>query len=432
MRRHDNANRRHPRPANTHAVPWLSHPPRSRLPDTPASFSSLAALISNLNRRHQAPATTQGGPWLHQQPRSRHLDTKTALPSPSVAATIIPWLASRTQHPSTLWTLDTRNTHARPPTTPAKAVSQHSTEDLQHLVCFYQKASRAESTWVNIDGTARRYTEFTDERYLPAFPVTAIPLAMFMVNYCHVQGHTSRSLSGIQSCLKTYSTQNGHAWLTPEHERIIREVRKGLANHDHSVPLRKLPITSAIINKLRTRTMDLRRPDDHQLLVMCLVAHNGLLRGTELCLINRQDVHRTASGFSVYIHKSKSNKQGHREEVVYPHFDGTAASVIDLHLSRTQHLNHKALFVNFETQRRMTKAIFSTAIRAKLHQAGYPSGSYSAHSFRSGGATDLFHNNCPPLYIKMHGRWKSDTFQIYIRDNPEARAAQLATAFAAC
>jgi integrase len=267
---------------------------------------------------------------------------------------------------------------------------------------------------------------------MPTFPVTVIPFAMYMVNYCHVQGNTSRSLSGMQSSLKTYSTQNGHAWLSPDHKRIIREVRKGLANHDHSVPLRKLPITSAIITKLRLHTMDLSHADDHQLYVMCLVAHNGLLRGSELCKLNRKDVHRMATGFALHIHKSKANKGGPREVVVYPNFAGSAASVLDSHLAQTQHLKQKPLFINLQTRKRMTKAEFSTALRAKLHRAGYPAGSYSAHSFRAGGATDLFHNNCPPLYIKMHGRSKSDTFHIYIRDNPDARAAQLAHAFAAC
>jgi hypothetical protein len=383
----------------------------------------------NASHRHPVPAHTHAIPWLHQQPLGRSLDTTTRRSLPP-AVPLIPWLANSNQHQH--WTLDTRRSLSAPPATPAKAATQHSTQDLQQLVSFYHKASRADTTWVNIDGTARRYTQFTDARYLPAFPVTAIPLAMFMVNYCHVQGHTSRSLSGIQSCLKTYSNQNGHAWLTPDHERIIREIRKGLANHDHSVPLRKLPITSAIVNKLRTHTMDLSRADDHQLHVMSLVAHNGLLRGSELCKLNRKDVYRTATGFAVHIHKSKANKGGPREVVVYPNFQGSAASVLDDHLSQTQHLGCKALFVNLQTRKRITKAEFSNALRAKLQRAGYPAGSYSAHSFRAGGATDLFHNNCPPLYIKMHGRWKSDTFQIYIRDNPDARAAQLALAFAAC
>jgi hypothetical protein len=54
-----------------------------------------------------------------------------------------------------------------------------------------------------------------------------------------------------------------------------------------------------------------------------------------------------------------------------------------------------------------------------------------AHSFRSGGATDLFHNNCRPLYIKFQGRWKSDAYTIYIRDHPEKRSTEIAKAFTA-
>lgn len=337
-------------------------------------------------------------------------------------------LKANPRHPAGLWT----RAGLYPGCPPRHTSHTARPRDVHQLVGFYQKASHAESTWVNIDGWARRYTGFTQQHGFPAFPVTAIPLAMYMVNYCHHLGHTSRSLSGMQSSLKTYSTQNGHAWLTPDHERIIREVRKGLANHYHSVPLRKLPITSAIITKLRTTTMDLNNAEDRQLLVMCLVAHKCLLRGKELCALNRVDVQTTATGFSLYVHKSNSNKQGHREEVGYPTFEGSAASVMGQHLTQTQHIHHQALFVNLHTNERMTKAVFSTAIRAKLQRAGYPSGSYSAHSFRSGGAMDLFHNNCPPLYIKMHGRWKSDTFHIYIRDNPEARAALVAAAFQAC
>ena len=383
------------------------------------------------SHRRPVPAPSHAIPWLHQPPISQSSDTTTPTRSPSQAAAVMPWLTNHNQHQPRL-TLVTHLVSATQHSTPTKAASPHTTRDLQHLVGVYQKASRADCTWSNIAGWAKRFTGFAHEHKFPAFPVTVIPLAMYMVNYCHVQGHTSRSLSGMQSSLKTYSTQNGHAWLAPDHERVIREVRKGLANHDHSVPLRKLPITSTIITKLRMSSMDLSHAADHQLYVMCLVAHNGLLRGSELCKLNRNDVFRTATGFSVHVHKSKANKGGPREVVVYPNFEGSAASVLDKHLALTQHLKHKALFVNLQTHQRMAKKDFSNALRAKLQYAGYPAGSYSAHSFRAGGATDLFHNNCPPLYIKMHGRWKSDTFHIYIRDNPDARAAQLALAFKAC
>lgn len=79
----------------------------------------------------------------------------------------------------------------------------------------------------------------------------------------------------------------------------------------------------------------------------------------------------------------------------------------------------------------MTKPSFHIIVRQRLAAAGYASESYSAHSFRSGGATELYHNNCRPLYIKFQGRWKSDAYIIYIRDHPDKRSEEVAKAFKA-
>ena len=56
---------------------------------------------------------------------------------------------------------------------------------------------------------------------------------------------------------------------------------------------------------------------------------------------------------------------------------------------------------------------------------------FAGHSYRSGGATDLWESNrCRPLTIKLHGRWKSDAYRLYIRDNPAKTAAEVAKALA--
>jgi hypothetical protein len=41
---------------------------------------------------------------------------------------------------------------------------------------------------------------------------------------------------------------------------------------------------------------------------------------------------------------------------------------------------------------------------------------YSGHSFRAGGATDLFTARVPYNIIKKFGRWKSDAAMKYYRD----------------
>eukprot|EP00952_Eustigmatos_sp_NYUAD-ZCMA_P011461 46538-Eustigmatos_ZCMA.PRE.1 len=49
---------------------------------------------------------------------------------------------------------------------------------------------------------------------------------------------------------------------------------------------------------------------------------------------------------------------------------------------------------------------------------------------RAGGATDLWVSGCRPETIKRHGRWRSDTFLIYICDNIDVRRAEVVAAFA--
>jgi hypothetical protein len=56
------------------------------------------------------------------------------------------------------------------------------------------------------------------------------------------------------------------------------------------------------------------------------------------------------------------------------------------------------------------------------------SSNYSLHSFRAGGATDLFKVGVPYPKIQKYGRWKSDAALVYYRDEIEI-AASAAVAF---
>lgn len=65
------------------------------------------------------------------------------------------------------------------------------------------------------------------------------------------------------------------------------------------------------------------------------VVHDGLVHGSELCALDRQDVIKTASSFILHIHKSKSNKSGPRKEVIIPNYgQGSAYHVLDTFLTQ--------------------------------------------------------------------------------------------------
>ena len=77
----------------------------------------------------------------------------------------------------------------------------------------------------------------------------------------------------------------------------------------------------------------------------------------------------------------------------------------------------------------ISKPTLVAIARELLSKAGYPVKSYSSHSYRSGGATDLWNSQrCRPLTIKLYGRWKSDAYLFYTRDNPVRTAAEVAQA----
>lgn len=87
------------------------------------------------------------------------------------------------------------------PSTPAKADSQPTMQALQHLVGFYQKASQqtAPGKYPRV-GTP--VYQVRPRAQLLGVPVTFIPLVMYLVNYCHVHGHTSQALAGRKAASK--------------------------------------------------------------------------------------------------------------------------------------------------------------------------------------------------------------------------------------
>ena len=65
----------------------------------------------------------------------------------------------------------------------------------------------------------------------------------------------------------------------------------------------------------------------------------------------------------------------------------------------------------------VTRTEAGHAIKALASAAGLNPDNYHTHSLRAGGATTLAHKRVPDRLIKQAGRWRSDTYRDYIRDN---------------
>ena len=72
-------------------------------------------------------------------------------------------------------------------------------------------------------------------------------------------------------------------------------------------------------------------------------------------------------------------------------------------------------------------AKYNTLLKVAAGLAGWDPRSYSLHSLRAGAATSAANSGVPPYMIKLLGRWKSDAYQVYVRNPKEglARAQSL-------
>ena len=304
-------------------------------------------------------------------------------------------------------------------------------------------AALEESTRHALDSNKRCYTIFCRSARVQSFPVTYRSLALFLVQYCKWFGHTARSIPTILSHLKRANRQYSSEWL--DHESLCRlaDLTTALKKKDTNKSKQKLPITHQVMDAIQA-VADMTKYPDFQHVVMSRVARDALLRGAELTSMRIGEItwNHDRSQATIAIHGSKAHKRVHEPERITITDYGQSSGVAYLReYFRAMRLDEKAPAFplwpltehNGEIKWNvpLSKQEFIKRARVLLAKAGYPPLQYAGHSYRSGGTTDLWDSNrCRPLTIKLHGRWKSDAYRLYIRDNPAKTAEEVANAMA--
>ncbi len=65
----------------------------------------------------------------------------------------------------------------------------------------------------------------------------------------------------------------------------------------------------------------------------------------------------------------------------------------------------------------VTRHTFQTLLKSVLAKSGFAPDRYSAHSFRIGAATTAANKGLSEQQIKTLGRWSSDAYALYVRNN---------------
>jgi integrase len=313
------------------------------------------------------------------------------------------------------------------------------------------------------------------------FPATRESLASYSAYYVSIQGHKEESLTSIFSSIRYYHRDHGLPWINDSEAFFVSAVRKGLQK-TQSNPGRtpKYALTTYRIDKIRTQ-LDLNQFAHLELLTLLRIGHDSLLRTGELLKLRWEDItfrqEATAAPYpqealglnsrrssqstelsaprppaaplnsptggysvSIYIHKSKMNKKGPPEQVLIP-FYGLTSSPMLLRLYQQTYAQQRSqlygptawLFPSWSgpLDTALGEPLSKTSLRRTLALFLEPTESpHSGYSLRSGGATDLFENGVAESLIKQQGRWASDAYRLYIRDNPKFQSQRLAAAFA--
>jgi hypothetical protein len=77
----------------------------------------------------------------------------------------------------------------------------------------------------------------------------------------------------------------------------------------------------------------------------------------------------------------------------------------------------------FDFKKTASGTWFRGRIKREVDKVGLDPHYYSGHSFRAGGATDLFVARVPYPIIKKKGRWLSDVAMVYYRDDDDIEEA---------
>lgn len=279
----------------------------------------------------------------------------------------------------------------------------------------------------------RRYISFCREFHLRPFPASRTTLHLYAAHWV-TSGRAHTTIASIFSAIKNVHRAHLWTWLDEESKAWLQQFMVGIRKSFPHEPKRKMPLTISILRAI-TAKADLSNTQEAQYITMAFLAHDGLLRACELLQLRLADVTWERGRIRLRVRDSKANKLSGRPEHVYIYpsewrLCGYSALKAYWRRMQGQHgCRTDFLFPSASPSAPMPKKAWIDYIHRKLATAGINPQAYSGHSFRSGGATDLWDGQCRPRVIQLFGRWLSDAFWLYVRDNPHAGAREVADAF---
>lgn len=289
-----------------------------------------------------------------------------------------------------------------------------------------------------IAGLVSRYCEAELAAHRRPFPVCRRGVSEFLVAFVGERGGSSKSVGHIVSSLVVYSHYNNLPWLNASAQHRVKDLIKELQFHDPFPVKQVLPIMVALVEEMAD-TMDLTQPSELLAAMSMALCHNSLMRSGELMSgIMVEDIEWDHAGRSltVALFRTKTHRRYGTACIKVVDYPGRSAyklvkrwfdmwglwGVHKAFLIPRRDRGHRAT-ASYDFAKPATIGWFKRVISFYLVKVGRDPTRYSGHSFRAGGATDLFAIGMPYPQIKKMGRWKSDAAMRYYRDEQEVADA---------
>lgn len=210
----------------------------------------------------------------------------------------------------------------------------------------------------------------------------------------------------------------------------LKLIKKGIKREKGVPPIQKLPISIDILQQIYS-ILDLSNPEDLSFWAACLIAFFGFMRKSTILpssmhpnqekVILRKDIKNLSlSSFELQIRHSKVIQFGEKIHTIPfskgPDYVLCPVRALLAHLGASPLSHNKPLFnyMYAGSEKVFTQSLFSTRLQFSISHIGLREHSYSAHSFRRGGASYAFELGISPVQIKLRGDWASAAFERYI------------------
>ncbi len=273
---------------------------------------------------------------------------------------------------------------------------------------------------------------------MKAFPPTYKSVGVYICKFVDGLQGSTKSIHNVISYLRVFCHYVDCAWLSHSDQYRLGVVCKRLQFEDVMASKHAAPITNQILQEI-LESVDLA--DDQELLTVTLmyIAHDGLLRSGELFSgLRAGDIEwcDADSSFTIAVWRSKMHRKGDPERVrICDHYGPSAYKLLARWFKKHSLHAHSNRFIiprvvwssqrgqgnkyQLDFQLEGTTHWWRTVIKSRVSLIGLDPEKYTGHSFRPGGATDLFAMGVSYPVVKLMGRWKSDAAILYLRDAME-------------